>query len=231
MDLFVDGLLIAATLFAGAYCWVLSRRVQALKSLDSGLGGAIVTLTRQIELARATLEEARAGSRETRQDLAQLVARAEAAGAQLRLLIAATPAPQSAPQPAPLPAAPVAASAPVMPAVQPAPAQPEPAPAPRAVAERVAVDAPPPEAIAALRREGFGPRLVPAPEPEPEAEPVRDAAPQPAAAELLPQPRRMPPIESLLRRPGPPARASDRPTPEEEALIAALSAIAAGGER
>ena len=78
MDLLMNGLLTAATLFAGGYCWVLGRRVRDLKSLDKGLGGAIVTLTRQIELARATLDEARASSGETRQDLAQLVSRAEA---------------------------------------------------------------------------------------------------------------------------------------------------------
>lgn len=89
MDVIMDGLLIAATLFAGTYCWVLSRRVRALKSLDSGLGAAIVTLTRQIELARGTLDEARSGARETRQDLVQLTARADAASAQLRLLLAA----------------------------------------------------------------------------------------------------------------------------------------------
>ncbi len=89
MDVVMNGLLIAATLFAGLYCYVLAGRVRALKSLDSGLGGSIVTLTRQIELARATLDEARAGSRETRQDLGQLTARADAAAAQLRLLLAA----------------------------------------------------------------------------------------------------------------------------------------------
>ena len=52
MDLLMNGLLMAATLFAGGYCWVLARRVQDLKSLDRGLGGSIVTLTRQVELAR-----------------------------------------------------------------------------------------------------------------------------------------------------------------------------------
>ena len=67
MDLLMNGLLMAATLFAGGYCWVLARRVRDLKSLDSGLGGAIVTLTRQIELARTTLDEARAASRDSRQ--------------------------------------------------------------------------------------------------------------------------------------------------------------------
>ena len=102
MDVIMDGLLLAASLFAALYCWVLSRRVRALQSLDSGLGGAIVTLTRQIELARVTLEEAKSGARETRQDLAELTARADAGAAQLRLLLAAVeraPAPARAPAP------------------------------------------------------------------------------------------------------------------------------------
>lgn len=96
MDVIMDGLLIAGTLFAGAYCWVLSARVRALKSLDSGLGGSIVALTRQIELARGTLEDARTASQESREDLTQLVARADAAAAQLRLLIAAGKEPEAA---------------------------------------------------------------------------------------------------------------------------------------
>jgi len=102
MDVTMDGLLLAASLFAALYCWVLSRRVRALQSLDVGLGGAIVTLTRQIELARVTLEEAKSGARETRQDLAELTARADAGAAQLRLLLAAVeraPAPARAPAP------------------------------------------------------------------------------------------------------------------------------------
>ena len=102
MDLLMNGLLMAATLFAGGYCWVLARRVRDLKSLDSGLGGAIVTLTRQVELARTTLDEARSASHDTRQDLAQLLARADGAAGQLRLLIAAAPLPAAAPQPVPV---------------------------------------------------------------------------------------------------------------------------------
>lgn len=88
MDVLMNGLLLAASLFAGSYCWVLSRRVRELKSLDRGLGGAIVTLTRQIELARGTLDDARAATRENRQDLSQLIARADAAAAQLKLAVA-----------------------------------------------------------------------------------------------------------------------------------------------
>jgi len=103
MELLMNGLLMAATLFAGGYCWVLGRRVQDLKSLDRGLGGSIVTLTRQIELARATLEDARGASKETRADLAQLVGKADAAANQLKLLIAAAPVYPSAPMPTPMP--------------------------------------------------------------------------------------------------------------------------------
>ena len=79
MDLLMNGLLMAGTLFAGGYCWVLARRVRDLKSLDSGLGGAIVMLTRQVELARTTLEEARTSSRDSRIELSQLIARADGA--------------------------------------------------------------------------------------------------------------------------------------------------------
>jgi hypothetical protein len=91
MDLLMNGLLIAATIAAGGYCWVLARRVQDLKSLDRGLGGSIVSLTRQVELARLTLEEARAASSDSRQDLVSLVKRADAAAGHLRTLIAAAP--------------------------------------------------------------------------------------------------------------------------------------------
>lgn len=135
MDLLMNGLLMAATLFAGGYCWVLARRVRDLKSLDSGLGGAIVTLTRQVELARTTLDEARAASRDTRQDLAQLISRADGAAGQLRLLIAAAPAPQPAtaaqpPQQA-APPPPETEPAPVI-AIRPVPhPQPQPEPPPR----------------------------------------------------------------------------------------------------
>lgn len=109
MALLTDGLLTAATLFAGGYCWVLARRVNDLKNLDKGLGGSIVSLTRQIELARGTLEEARTAARETRHDLGQLSARAEAAAAQLRLMLATVQEPQAV-RPAPVAAPPIAAS-------------------------------------------------------------------------------------------------------------------------
>ncbi|MEM8569622.1 MAG: hypothetical protein AAGG56_01825 [Pseudomonadota bacterium] len=83
MDLLTNGLLIAATLFAGCYCWVLAKRVKDLKSLDKGLGKSIVTLTRQIELARVTLEESRQAAKVSRSDLADMIRKADEAAARV----------------------------------------------------------------------------------------------------------------------------------------------------
>ncbi len=83
MELLTNGLLIAATLFAGGYCWVLARRVRELKSLDKGLGKSIVTLTRQIELARTTLEESRHAAKVSRSDLTDLLRKAGEAAARV----------------------------------------------------------------------------------------------------------------------------------------------------
>ena len=168
MGLLMDGLLLAATLFAGTYCWVLARRVDALKDLDKGLGGAIARMTRQIELARTTLDEARASTREGRQDLAQLSARAEAAAGQLRLLLAAVndpngpePArPRETPRPAPLRAS------------REAPPAPRPATA-RRPAE------PAPDALPKPRN------LPPAPRARPEARDAAEAEASKGEAEIL----------------------------------------------
>lgn len=136
MDLLMNGLLTVATLFAGGYCWVLARRVRELKSLDKGLGGAIVTLTRQIELARATLDEARASSKASKAELGQLVSRADAAAGQLRLLLAA--APVAAPRAEAVDAAPAVRADRLGPAVEPAPG---------AVARPAESDVPKPRAL------------------------------------------------------------------------------------
>lgn len=205
MDVMMDGLLLAASLFAALYCWVLSRRVRALQSLDAGLGGAIVTLTRQIELARVTLEEAKSGARETRQDLAELTARADAAAAQLRLLLAAV---ERAPAPTP-------ARAPV-PVEPPAARRQEPA------GPRLAPD-PAPDSVLESRREAA---------PEPLHEPVQDRVREPRAAgpeedpASVPKPRRALSIGGLMRRRAPAGEAD----PADEDVVAALAALA-GGDR
>lgn len=203
MDVIMDGLLLAASLFAALYCWVLSRRVRALQSLDAGLGGAIVTLTRQIELARATLEEAKSGARETRQDLAELTARADAAAAQLRLLLAAV---ERAPAPA---RAPIPVEPPAVRRQEPAGPRLAPDPAPDALRE-----------------------AAPEPGREPGREPVQDRARAPRAAgpeedpASVPKPRRALSIGGLMRRRAPAGEAD----PVDEDVVAALAALA-GGDR
>jgi hypothetical protein len=182
MDVLMDGLLATATLFAGGYCFVLARRVNDLKSLDKGLGGAIVTLTRQVELARTTLEEARAATGESRQELGQLIARADTAAGQLRLLLASVrePAPRSGP-----PATEAAAPAVRRPAVaEPAPPPPRPAAgrAPLVLGEVEPADAPDAEMTeaAALPK----PRALP-PIENPLRRRDRDDAPPRSEEEIL----------------------------------------------
>lgn len=222
MDLLMNGLLLAATGFAGTYCWVLARRVRDLKSLDKGLGGAIVTLTRQVELARTTLEEARTSSNDTKSDLAQLVQRADTAAGQLRMLIAAAPRPAPAPPP----------STPATPAN----AAPEP--------DRASPRREPP--LTAMVRDDPDDRDAPAQQVRLTPRP-RDAAvaipsldrptagpiatrPAPHLTEV-PKPRALAPIENPLRR----LRAAPRPISaepatgeSEDALLEALSALAGG---
>lgn len=206
MDLLMNGLLTVATLFAGGYCWVLARRVRDLKSLDKGLGGAIVTLTRQIELARTTLDEARAGSTASKQELQQLVARADAAAGQLRILLAAAPA------------APPAASAPAAaPTVVAAPLPPEPALA--RAAEPVAAPIEPRAEAPRRPARTAGPLLSIFKAAE---------APEPVdAAAEVPKPRALVPIENPLRRFRPDA--AEPVVASEDDILEALQALAGPG--
>lgn len=230
MTLIMDGLLIAGTLFAGAYCWILARRVHALKDLDKGLGGAIVTLTRQIELARSTLEEAQAAAQSNRQELTKLVAKADRAAGQLRLLLASSPEPQRRTAPQDRTEDHGAG-----------PAAGEPLRAERAGPEGAhRAHAQPPRAEPNARKEAalqpkislralLAHRLHSEPEDGSSPTPSAEAAVPPAGeAETLPVPKprsRVTP-DALLRR------AAPLPEPQSEAeLIEALNAIASGAGR
>ena len=208
MDLLMNGLLMAATLFAGGYCWVLARRVQDLKSLDRGLGGSIVTLTRQIELARATLDEARGASKETRQDLAQLIGKADAAANQLKLLIAAAPVYPPAPRP-----------------------ETRAEPGPETMhGHRL-------ETFTSHDVSSAGTRPLTLPEmPSPvismKAEAAPLVAPGTPAMNLaeVPKPRALAPVENPLRRAkGTSVGRAEGPGASEDAILEALSALAGGG--
>ena len=89
MEFIADALLIAGATGAGAYCMVLSKRLRALKDLDSGLGAAIATLSRQVDEMRNSLESAKALTGDQNRSLSQLTARAEMAAGRLELLLAA----------------------------------------------------------------------------------------------------------------------------------------------
>ena len=88
MELIADGLLIAGAFAAGFYCWMLSRRLRALKSLDSGLGKSIATLSGQVEDIKVSLEEVRATSANKHRELTETSARAEMVAGRLELLLA-----------------------------------------------------------------------------------------------------------------------------------------------
>ncbi|MER2508344.1 MAG: hypothetical protein ABTQ27_06235 [Amaricoccus sp.] len=216
MGLLMDGLLMAASLFAGAYCWVLARRVRDLKDLDKGLGGSIVNLTRQIELARATLDEARSAAKDTRHDLGQLSARAETAAAQLRLLLAAVKEQDMAPVTQMVPQAATRAEVPPAPVARPLAPPETPTRAPRRM-EEPSIEPPRIEQPGAEQPRHEKPAAA---RPEPEAAPARTAT-----APDIPKPRALPPLNGLLRR--------TRPEPavvrDEDEILDALRAIAGGG--
>ncbi|MSU91782.1 hypothetical protein GE300_19585 [Rhodobacteraceae bacterium 2CG4] len=88
MELIADGLLIAGALTAALYCWVLARRLTALKSMDKGLGGAIAGLSARVEQTRASLADTKASTSDITRELSALTARAEIAAGRLELLLA-----------------------------------------------------------------------------------------------------------------------------------------------
>ncbi len=89
MTFLADILLAAGALGAAFYCWVLSRRLHALTSLEGGIGGAVALLSVQVDELTRALEHTGAAARTQGDSLSATVARAEAASRQLELLIAA----------------------------------------------------------------------------------------------------------------------------------------------
>lgn len=88
MELISDALLIVGAVGAAAYCRALSKRVGALKDLDSGLGAAIAALSRQVDDLRASLDTVKSVSGDQTKEISHLTARAEMAAGRLELLLA-----------------------------------------------------------------------------------------------------------------------------------------------
>lgn len=86
---FISDLLVAAAaLGAALYCFILSRRLQALSRLDGGLGSAIALLSAQVDDLSRTLRQARENADSGVAALDGQTARAEAACQRLELLLA-----------------------------------------------------------------------------------------------------------------------------------------------
>lgn len=88
MELVADILLIAGALGAGIYCLVLSRRLRRFNDLEKGVGGAIATLSQQVDEMTAALDSARKATASSASSLGTLTGRAEGVAQRLELLVA-----------------------------------------------------------------------------------------------------------------------------------------------
>ncbi len=87
MGLIADVLLIAGALGAAFYCMILARRIKSLSRLDTGLGGAISALSKQVDEMRASVKIATQASGASMKDLVEVTGRAEIAAGRLELLL------------------------------------------------------------------------------------------------------------------------------------------------
>ena len=88
MEIISDILLIAGTLSAAFYCFVLSRRLNRFTNLEKGVGGAIAVLSAQVDDMTKTLSRAQGSANGSTDSLAALTERAEDVAKRLELLIA-----------------------------------------------------------------------------------------------------------------------------------------------
>ena len=88
MGLISDILLLAGTLGAALYCFVLSRRLARFNDLEKGVGGAVAVLSVQVDEMTRALETAQRDSTASVQRIETLTRRAEEAGSRLELLMA-----------------------------------------------------------------------------------------------------------------------------------------------
>ena len=89
MEIVSDILLSAGALGAAFYCLVLSRRLRSFNQLENGMGGAIATLSMQVDDMTRALGSARSTAEVSTDRLAALTDRAAGATQQLELLLAA----------------------------------------------------------------------------------------------------------------------------------------------
>jgi hypothetical protein len=88
LELIADILLIAGALGACCYCVVLSRRLKRFADVESGVGGAIATLSDQVDQMTAAIGQAQTSAEASSQSLESLTRRAEDVARRLELLVA-----------------------------------------------------------------------------------------------------------------------------------------------
>jgi len=88
MDLIADILLVAGTMSAAFYCFILSRRLSKFTDLEKGVGGAIAVLSAQVDDMTKTLERAQVSASGSTTTLRELTGRAEDVARQLELFLA-----------------------------------------------------------------------------------------------------------------------------------------------
>ncbi|MCB5409558.1 DUF6468 domain-containing protein [Pseudogemmobacter faecipullorum] len=89
MDLIADSLLLAATLGAVLYCYVLAQRLQRFTALETGMGGAIAVLSAEVDEMTRALEKAQGVAGQSERRLGSLTDRADHLATRLELLVAA----------------------------------------------------------------------------------------------------------------------------------------------
>lgn len=112
MEMISDILLVAGAIGAGAYCFVLARRLNRFNDLETGMGGAVAVLSAQVDDLTRTLQAARQTADGSTRSLITVTERAEDVARRLELLVAAmhdlpnqeapAPAPRSAPVASPI---------------------------------------------------------------------------------------------------------------------------------
>lgn len=88
MELISDILLLAATIGAAVYCYVLAARLRKFTTLEDGMGGAIAVLSAQVDDMTKALEKAQGVAGASTQKLEDLTARADVLAKRLELLVA-----------------------------------------------------------------------------------------------------------------------------------------------
>lgn len=88
MELIADVLLLAATVGAAVYCYVLAVRLRRFTTLETGMGGAIAVLSAQVDDMTKALQNAQSVASGSEQRLQDLTAKADMLSRRLELMVA-----------------------------------------------------------------------------------------------------------------------------------------------